>query len=235
MDYVCRKRLPLHIEYRLIYSLTKDIIDACIYDTSLFNYMPDIDVYKIEDEEVNEEEFVLCTVEKYNIHLENYVEEYFKDLKGLPLGLSKESARDFSIHVGHKMFQYWIYLVYKILHLSEVTIEMKEFLINKLNKDLLLYNTNYQHVLIFNPVIYKLEHNGGLMSSQAKLNYKGHYMYPNMCHCTKYSTVSSHQWKIFTSSSLHFVFNYPSFLNSDKRWTYAVYNCTCIHKLVAII
>ena len=65
------------------------------------------------------------------------------------------------------MFQYWIYLVYKILHLSEVTIE---FLIYKLNKDLLLYNTNYQHVLIFNPVIYKLEHNGGLMSPQAKLN-----------------------------------------------------------------
>ena len=32
IDYVCRKRLPLHIEYRLIYSLTKDIIDASIYD-----------------------------------------------------------------------------------------------------------------------------------------------------------------------------------------------------------
>ena len=30
--------------------------------------MPDIDVYMIEDEEVNEEEFVPCTVEKYNIH-----------------------------------------------------------------------------------------------------------------------------------------------------------------------
>ena len=58
MDYVCRKRLPLHIEYRLIYSLTKDIIDASIYDTSLLNYVPDIDVYKTEDEEVNEEEFV---------------------------------------------------------------------------------------------------------------------------------------------------------------------------------
>ena len=150
MDYVCRKRLPLHIEYRLIYSLTKDIIDASIYDTSLFNYMPDIDVYKIEDEEVNEE-FVPSTVERYNIHLENYVEEYFKDLKGLPSGLSKKNAWDFSTYKGHKMFQYWIYLVYKILHLNEVTIEMKEFLIYKLNKDLLLYNTNYQHVLIFNP------------------------------------------------------------------------------------
>ena len=55
MDYVCRKRSPLHIEYRLIYiySLTKDIIDASIYDISLFNYMPDIDIYKTEDEEVN--------------------------------------------------------------------------------------------------------------------------------------------------------------------------------------
>ena len=95
MDYVCRQRLPLHIKYRLIYSLTKDIIDASIYDTSLFNYMPDIDVYKIEDEEVNEEEFVPCTVEKYNIHLENYVEEYFKDLKGLPLGLSKKKCLGF--------------------------------------------------------------------------------------------------------------------------------------------
>ena len=60
--------------------------------------------------------------------------------------------------MGHKMFQYWIYLVYKILHLSEVTIEIKEFLIYKLNKDLLLYNTNYQHVLTFNPVIYKPAH-----------------------------------------------------------------------------
>ena len=167
---------------------------------------------------MNEEEFVPYTVEKYNIHLENYVQEYFKDLKGLPLGLSKKSAWDFSIHMGHKMFQYWIYLVYELLHLSEVTTEMKEFKIYKLNKDLLLYNTNYQHVLIFNPVIYKLEHNGGLM-----------------CHCTKYSTVSSDQWKIFTSPSLHFVFNYPNFLNSDKKWTYAVYNCTCIHKLVAIM
>ena len=66
MDHVYRKRLPLHIEYRLIYSLTKDFIDASIYDTSLFNYMPDIDVYMIEDEEVNEEEFVSCTIEKYN-------------------------------------------------------------------------------------------------------------------------------------------------------------------------
>ena len=90
MDYVCRKRLPLHIEYRLIYSLTKDIVNASIYDTSLFNYMPDINVYMIGDEEVNEEEFVTCTVVKYNIHLENYVEECFKDLKGLPLGLSKK-------------------------------------------------------------------------------------------------------------------------------------------------
>ena len=138
MDYVCKQRLPLHIEYRLIYSLTKDIIDASIYDTSLFNYTPNVDVYKIEDEEVNEEEFVPCTVEKYNIHLENYVEE-------LPLG-HRKSTWDFSIHLGHKMFQYWIYLVYKILHLSKVTIEMKEFLIYKLNRDLLLYNTNYQHV-----------------------------------------------------------------------------------------
>ena len=131
------------------------------------------------------------------------MEEYFKDLKGLPLELSKKSAWDFSIHTVYKMFQYWIYSVYKILHLSEVTIEMKEFLIHKLNKDLLLYNTYYQHVLIFNPVIYKLEHNGGLMSPQAKLSYKGHYRYPNMCHCTKYSTVSSDQWKIFTSPSLY--------------------------------
>ena len=127
--------------------------------------MPDIDVYKIEDGEVNEDEFVPSTVEKYNIHLENYVEEYFKDLKGLPLGLGEKSAWDFSIHMGHNIFQYWIYLEHKILHLSEVTIEMKEFLIYKLNKDLLLYNTNYQHVLIFNSVIYKLENNGGLMSS----------------------------------------------------------------------
>ena len=106
----------------------------------------------------------------------------------------------------HKIFQYLIYLVYKILYLSEFTIEVTEFLIYKLNKDLLLYNTNYQHFFIFNPVIYKLEHNGGLMSPQAKLNYKGHYMYPYICHCTKYSTVSSDQWKIFTSPSLHFVF-----------------------------
>ena len=122
-----------------------------------------------------------------------------------------------------------------ILHLSEVTIEMKELLIYKLNKDLLFCNTNYQHVLIFNPVIYKLEHNGGLISPQDKLNYKTHYMHPNMCHCTKYSSVSSDYCKIFTSPSLHFVFNYQSFLNSDKKWTHAVYDCTCIHKLVAIM
>ena len=102
------------------------------------------------------------------------MEEYFKDLKGLPLGLSTNNASDFSIHMAHKMFQYWIYLVYKILHLNKVSIEMKELLIYKLNKDLLFYDANYQHVLIFDPVIYNLEHNGGLMSPQAKLNYKGH-------------------------------------------------------------
>ena len=43
------------------YSLTKDIIDASIYDTSLFNYMADINLFITEDEEVNEEEFVPCT------------------------------------------------------------------------------------------------------------------------------------------------------------------------------
>ena len=110
---------------------------------------------------------------------------------------------------------------------------MKELLIYKLKKDLLFYNTNYQHVLILNPVIYNLEHNGGLMSPQAKLNYKVHYRYPNMCNCTKYSVVSSDQWKIFISPSLNLLSNYPSFLNSDKNG--AVYNCTCIHKLVAIM
>ena len=70
MDYVYRQRLPLHIEYRLRYSLTKDIINASPYDTSLFNYMADINVCIIEDEEVNEEEFLPCTLEKYNIYLE---------------------------------------------------------------------------------------------------------------------------------------------------------------------
>ena len=100
------------------------------------------------------------------------MEEYFKDLKGLPLGLSTNNAWDYSIHMAHKMFQYWLYLVYKILHLNKVSIEMKELLIYKLNKDLLFYNINYQHVLIFNPVIYNLEHNGGLMSPQVELNYK---------------------------------------------------------------
>ena len=40
------------------------------------------------------------------------------------------------------------------------------------------------------------------MSPQAKLNYKGHYRYPNMCNCTKYSVVSSDQWKIFISPTL---------------------------------
>ena len=89
--------------------------------------------------------------------------------------------------------------------------------------------------MIFNPVIYNLEHNGDLMFPQAKLNYKGHYRYPYMCNCTKYSAVSSDQWKIFISLSLHLLSNYPSFLNSDKKWTYAVYNCTCVHKLVAIM
>ena len=73
------------------------------------------------------------------------------------------------------------------------------------------------------------------MSPQAKLNYKGHYRYPNMCNCTKYSVVSSDQWKIVISPSLHLLSNYPSFLNSDKKWTYAVYNCSCIYKLVAIM
>ena len=47
--------------------------------------------------------------------------------------------------------------------------------------------------------------------------------------------VSSDQWKILISPSLHLVSNYSIFLNSDKKWTYAVYNCTCIHKLVAIM
>ena len=60
--------------------------------------MPDKDVYKIEDEEVKKEEFVPCTLEKYNIHLENYVEEYFKDLKGLPLGLSTNNAWDLMLY-----------------------------------------------------------------------------------------------------------------------------------------
>ena len=31
--------------------------------------MPDVDVFIIEDEEVNEEEFVPCTLENYNIFL----------------------------------------------------------------------------------------------------------------------------------------------------------------------
>ena len=114
MDKICRQRFPIHTEYKLIYYLTKDIIDASIYDTSLFNYMPDIGVFIIEDEEVNEEEFVPCTLENYNIFLENYLEEYFKDLEGLLLELSTKNAWDFSIHIAHKMFQYWLYLVYKI-------------------------------------------------------------------------------------------------------------------------
>ena len=76
------------------------------------------------------------------------MEEYFKDLKGLPLGLSTNNAWDYSIHMAHKMFQYWLYLVYKILHLNKVSIEMKERLMYKLKKDLLFYNTNYQHCTI---------------------------------------------------------------------------------------
>ena len=234
--------VTIEMKELLIYSLNKDLLlyntnnqHVLIYDTSLFNCMPDIDFYIIEDEEVNEEEFVPCAVVKYNIYLEHYDEECFKDVKRLPLELSKKSAWDYSIHIAHKMFQYWLYLVYKILHLSDVTIEMKELLIYSLNKDLLLYNTNNQHVLIFNHVIYKLEHKGGLMSPKAELNYIGHYSYPNMCNCTKYSTISSDKWKIFTSPPLQLVFNYPCFLNSDNKWTYAVYNCTCIHKLVAIM
>ena len=138
--------------------------------------------------------------------------------------------------MGHKNFQYWIYLVYKILHLGEndKATKVKELLIYKLNKDLLLYSAKYEHVLIFNPVIYHLEHRGGLMSTQAKLNYKGHYLFPNICNCTKH-VISSNEWKVFSCPSLHFILNYPSFLNSDKKWTYAVYNCTCIHKFVAIV
>ena len=162
--------------------------------------------------------------------------ECFKYVKGLSLGLSKKSAWDFSIHMKHKHFQYWIYLVYKILHLGEndKATKVKELLIYKLNRDLLLYNAKYEHVFIFNHVIYHLEHRGGLMSTQAKLNYKGHYLFPNMCNCTKH-VISSNEWKVFSCPSLHFILNYPSFLNSDKKWTHAVYNCTCIHKFVAII
>ena len=88
--------------------------------------MADIDVFIIEDEEVNE-------------YFENYVEGYFKDLKGLSFGLSTNNAWDFSIHMAHKMFQYWIYFVYKLLHLNKVPIEMKELLIYKLKKDLLFF------------------------------------------------------------------------------------------------
>ena len=67
--------------------MTRNIISASIYDTSLFNHMPDVDIYLIEDEDVNKEELFPCSVEKYNIYLENHL-ECFKDVKGLPLGLS---------------------------------------------------------------------------------------------------------------------------------------------------
>ena len=235
LKYVSRRNLPSITEKKLIYYLTKDIISVSIYDTSVFNCIPDVDVYLIEDDEdedVNKDEFLSCSVEKYEIHLENYL-ECFKNVKGLPIGLSNKSVWDNSIHIGHKNFQYWIYLLYKILHLNENE-DIKELLIYNLHKDLFLYNAYYEHVLIFNPVIYHLEHRGGLISLEGKLKYKGHYMFPNMCNCSK-NPISSDEWKLFSSPSLHFILNYPIFLNNDKKWTYAVYNCTCIHKLVGII
>ena len=65
--------------------------------------MPDVHVYLIEDEDINKEELFPCSVKNYNIYLENYL-ECFKDVKGLPLGLSQKSAWDFSIHMGHRNF-----------------------------------------------------------------------------------------------------------------------------------
>ena len=72
------------------------------------------------------------------------------------------------------------------------------------------------------------------MSNQnIKLAYEGHYDFPNLCNCRYIRLITA--GKYVEKKMPTCINKLPLYLNTNKKWTYAVYNCVCSHKFIDLI
>ena len=64
-----------------------------------------------------------------------------------------------------------------------------------------------------------------------KSAYEGHYDFPTLCNC-KYTIIAGDWVEKKMPPSIHKLLTY---LNTNKKWTFAVYNFVCSHKFIDLI
>ena len=72
-----------------------------------------------------------------------------------------------------------------------------------------------------------------LITYHIKLAYEGHYDFPNLCNCKYIRPIIAGE---YVEKKMPTCINkLPLYLNTNKKWTYAVYNCVCSHKFIDLI
>ena len=66
-----------------------------------------------------------------------------------------------------------------------------------------------------------------------KSAYEGHYDFPNLCNCKYTRPIIAGDW--VEKKMLPSIHTLPTYLNTNKKWTFAVYNCVCSHKFIDLI
>ena len=139
-----------------------------------------------------------------------------------------------SVQCAYRYFSYVLHIVGSILDqgLSHVT---EKIILHYFIRDLITYHKRHCHDLGHHDSFNNLEHmNEIFMSNQnIKLAYEGYYDFPNLCNCRYIRLITAGE---YVEKKMPTCINkLPLYLNSNKKWTCAVYNFMCSHKFIDLI
>ena len=138
-----------------------------------------------------------------------------------------------SVQCAYRYFSYVLHIVGSILGQGLPQMAEKTIL-SCFMKDLVTYHKRHHHDLGYHDGFNGIDMNNIFVSNGIiKSAYEGHYDFSNLCNCKYTRPIAAADWvekKI--PPSIH---KLPTYLNTNKKWTFAVYNCVCSHKFIDLI
>ena len=129
-----------------------------------------------------------------------------------------------------QVFSYVLHIVGSTLDQSLPRVTEKTILFYFI-KDLVTFHRRHCHDLGYHQNFGGIDRvNIFLPSEIIKLAYEGHYEFPNLCNCKYTRPVTAGAW--VKKKMPTFINKLPLYLDTDEKWTYAVYNCVCSHKFI---
>ena len=146
--------------------------------------------------------------------------------------LCNNARWNISVQCAYRYFSYVLQIVGSILDQGLPQMAEKTIL-NYFIKDLVTYHKRHCYDLGHHDAFNGIDMNNIFVSNGIiKSAYEGHYDFPNLYNCKYTRPIIAADWVEKMPPSIH---KLRTYLNTNKKWTFAVYNCVCSHKFIDFI